>query len=1097
MRLTSLLALLFLGLIPLSGVFVSQTATPDPDETDTSQVDPDAKASQVDDEEEEGDRIIERIRLYLRRHGEMGRIDPERRLAGVREEYQRLREVGVAPQAIQGSNWISLGPTNGAGRTVAIAPHPTDQNTIYIGSAGGGVWKTTDGGASWVTLTDMLNDLSVGAVALAPSNPSIVYLGTGEGGYAGDFIPGIGFLKSTDGGTTWILPSSVIATMFYRILVNPTNPDELLAGCNVGALRSTDGGASWRSVISQSTYSDVTDLVRDPGNPNVLYATTWDAFRWCARSGSCSFESPRVLKSTDGGLTWANRSQGIPTSTSSLRVNRMSIAISGSNPSILYAATSVLDNNTGIEQSHIYKTTDGASSWTDTNLASNPSSGIGRYLGGQGWYDNTIVVSPTDPNLVIAGGVGYVRTTDGGNTWAAPPFTGSSVHVDVHDLRYQGARLFIANDGGVWSTPDNGNTSVAHNTGLVTRQYYAMTNDPANPNRVFGGTQDNGTGRRPDFGGTQWVNVIGADGFECGVSPNVPSYAFGTIQFGSIARTKEAGASGTPRFTSITPPYASGESGSFFSLLTVDQSAPATIYTGTNRVWRSTNGGDSWTALPTTVTSGPLPWTSSSITAIAVARSNGAILMVSKGNVPYRSSDGGNTWSSGPPPAPVLINNLEIDPRDPNIAYAAMAGSTRVSRTTDQGQSWSARSNGLPLQFVAQVVRVDPTDSNVLYCGTDVGVYRSTDAGLTWLRFGTGLPSSSVHDIRILEDGSIMRAATHGRGIWELEIAPTGNTPPAVSITPLVTSTVSKGTTIEFAGTVSDADGDPVNGAWTFPDTWDVVPVQSGATSASHTFNRAGVFPVTLVGRDSHGSARSAVAVMNVIEPADDCALAIVVPGAGSFPVLLPLSTETCTIQQSDPVVPCLSGFPKAPSIWLEFTPATTADYEFSTCGTSSDTVLSLWTGAACGPYTQIPGACNDDVPTGTANCPMPQSSFLIARGTAGETLRILATAFSTSAVGSFTLRIDKALRIDGVTIEGKKLFITGRKFQTGAQLLLNGDPQKTANDETNPTTLLIAKKAGKRITPGGTVSLQVRNPDGTITDEFRFTRPVANISHR
>ncbi|HEU4387804.1 MAG TPA: hypothetical protein VFV34_08410, partial [Blastocatellia bacterium] len=547
MNLPRFSALLFLGLIPLSTTFVSQTAPSDPKDAEMSQLDPDVKVSKVDDDEEgEGDRIIERMRLYLRRHGENGRIDPERRLAAIRADYVRRTRAGddgITPQAVQGFNWISLGPTNGAGRTVAIAPHPTDQNTVYIGAAGGGVWKTTDGGGSWVALTDMLNDLSVGAVALAPSNPNIVYLGTGEGGYASDFIPGIGFVKSTDGGSTWTLPSSVIATMFYRILVNPSNPDEVIAGCNAGAIRSTDGGATWSSVISAATYSDVTDMVRDPGNPSVLYATTWDAFRWCARSGSCTIESPRVLKSTDGGVTWRNRSQGLPTSTPSVRVNRMSIAISPSSPSTLYVGTSVLDNSAGgVETSHIYKTTDGASSWTDTSLASNPSSGISRYLSGQGWYDNTIVVSPTDSNLVIAGGVGYVRTTDGGSTWAAPPLTGSSVHVDVHDLRYQGSRLFIANDGGVWSTPDNGNTSVAHNNGLVTRQYYAMTNDAANPNRIFGGTQDNGTSRRADSGGTQWLAVIGADGFECGVSPNVPSYAFGTIQGGIVLRTKEADA---------------------------------------------------------------------------------------------------------------------------------------------------------------------------------------------------------------------------------------------------------------------------------------------------------------------------------------------------------------------------------------------------------------------------------------------------------------------------------------------------------------------------------------------------------------------------
>src|SRR6185503_18869728 len=506
-----------------------------------------AERNPVDFDEDRGDEsdvLLERIRLYLSRHGTNGRIDPQRRLESVRAEYRhRIAEEtsrGISPQTVGGTNWVSLGPTNGAGRATAIAPHPTDPATLYVGAAGGGVWKTTDSGSSWTPLTDFINDLSVGAVAVAPSSPNIIYLGTGEGGIAIDFIPGIGFLKSTDGGASWIFPSTVLATKFYRLSVHPTNPQELVAGTNAGGFRSTDGGANWTRVIDSTQYLDVADIVRNPANPQILYAATWDERRWCVRSGACTTSSPRVLKSMDGGATWEEKSSGLPVSTPTVRVNRFSLAISTTNPSVVYLSTSILDSpNATTETSHVYKTTNAGDSWTDLpGVSGNSDVNISQFMRTQAWYDNTIVVSPSDQNIVLAGGTTYVRSTDGGSTWGRPSFTGSAVHVDAHDLRYRGSTLYIANDGGIWSSPDNGQTAVARNDGLVTRQYYGMAIDPVNRNRILGGTQDNGTNRRSDSGSTNWVGVIGGDGFECGVNSLVPSIAYGTVQFGVVLRTK-------------------------------------------------------------------------------------------------------------------------------------------------------------------------------------------------------------------------------------------------------------------------------------------------------------------------------------------------------------------------------------------------------------------------------------------------------------------------------------------------------------------------------------------------------------------------------
>jgi photosystem II stability/assembly factor-like uncharacterized protein len=304
---------------------------PVPDSGPRSSIDADARQarsgrrenvlSQESQKDLDGPEVIrDRVRDYLRRHGMDRKFDPSVRLQLVRQEYEKRQAVkgkGLSQPGIAGSNWVSLGPTNGAGRMTAVAVHPTVAGTVFVGAAGGGVWKSTSGGASWACLTDSLNDLSVGALAISPSSPDTIYVGTGEGNTNADGIPGIGLLKSTDGGQTWLFPQSVIATNFCRISVHPTNPQELVIATTSGAFRSTDGGQSWTAVISGSIVSD---LVRQPGNPLILYATA---------------QPPtQVLKSTDGGLSWVNKTNGI----SIQSLGRLSVAISASNPLVLYLA---------------------------------------------------------------------------------------------------------------------------------------------------------------------------------------------------------------------------------------------------------------------------------------------------------------------------------------------------------------------------------------------------------------------------------------------------------------------------------------------------------------------------------------------------------------------------------------------------------------------------------------------------------------------------------------------------------------------------------------------------------------------------------------
>jgi photosystem II stability/assembly factor-like uncharacterized protein len=934
-------------------------------------------------EDDESEIIESRIRYFRERHRE---LDPNQRLRLVREEYARLEaekksRIGTKPAA--GTTWVSIGPNNGAGRMTAIAPHPTINGTIYAGADGGGIWKTTNAGVTWTPLSESVNNLNVGALALAPSSPNIVYAGTGT-----ERIAGIGFLKSTDGGTTWIFAATAITNRFFRLSVHPTNPLDILAATESGGLRSLDGGVTWVTVISGDIQ--VTDVLRDPTNPQILYAAAWSC------SSSCN---GTVFKSTDGGATWEEKRAGLPPPTQPGSIP--ALAINPANPQVLYLSFALF----GAEiVSHIAKTTDGANSWTDlSSVSSNPEFSVSHFMFNQPFHNNAIVVSPTNSNIVIAGGVVYIRSTDAGATWAqAPMMNNGNVHVDAADLRYQGATLYVANDGGIWSSPDNGENAADRGATLITREYYALANDEVNRNRIFAGSQDNGTDRRSDLGGLDWSPVSSGDGFNSPVNPFVPTIAYATVQSGAIYRTKDAGRTTDPSLLflngEITPPYTQTEPVGFGTILLMNPSAPSKLYTCTNRIWATTDGGGSWAPLPTTTTDGSNWFSGFTVTSVAVSSSDPRFILLSKGQAGtgdrmFRSTNGGLTWTSSPNTVP-FITNLEIDPHEPSIVYATTLGSLTemIIMSTDGGVSWTSCSSGLPL-VSPQVIRVDPTDSSTLYCGTDLGVYWSTNQGASWTRYGSGLPSVFVSDLRIMEDGSVLRAATYGRGVWEIA-TPTSNHPPTATIQfPASTVSIAKGTTLTFRGSVSDTDaGDAASATWAFTDDGELISRSGKISSVRHTFNQAGAFWVALSARDTHGARNSATVLVNVYEPFDACATPLVIPSSGPFPLLIQTSNEGATVDVSDPTL-CFGAFH---TTWFEFTPAVSGSYQFTVSRWPFDysMILSMWTGPPCGPYTSLPDNCQFDQYTVSAQ--------------AGVTLRLMISALLVG--GGRPLRLTVAL---------------------------------------------------------------------------------------
>ncbi len=924
--------------------------------------------------------------------------------------YQRWLEQEhiFRTKGIQGETWVNLGPNNGAGRCVALAPHPTTVGTLLVGAAGGGVWRTRDGGETWEPLTDGMPDLSVGAVTYAPSNPDIVYVGTGEGGYAVDFIAGIGLLRSDDGGDTWTLPTEVVASQFYRISVDPRNPDVLLAGTNEGLLRSEDGGVSWTVPIPARSGTGarelaVTDVVRSAQNPDRMYAAIWSL------DASCPTGTARVMRSDDGGLTWTPAAMGLPTPTSDYSLNRLGLALSPNDDSRLVVAMNRSGDGPPVE---VYATTNAGGSWTKKT---DPDA----YLGAQGWYDNTITIRPGDDNFVLGAGVYYAFSTNGGITWTTrnPYQTSGLPHVDFHDLQWQGGTLWTACDGGVWKSPDGGTTWIDCTDGLITRQYYGIAVDPVHRNRLLAGAQDNGTDRRRDVGDDSWDPVLGGDGFECAINPLVPDVVYATVYNTSIYRSTQGGAN----FRDVSPRYGGSESAPFLTPLTLHPAKPWEVFTGTNRVWFSPDAGDSWQALSTDVTNGS--WNGSTVAGISGTLADDDVLMVGKGSDVYRTENGGQTWqlttrgSGGLPGYRVL--NVEVSPFDDEIALACLGttSGTPLYRTTDGGLTWEPSATGLP-SFPVQVARWDPTDPSVVYAGTDVGCYRSTDGGVTWAQFGQGLPSVSVHDIRILPDGSMLRVGTHGRGVWELEIPRDPNEAPAVQITSASgTVVLDVGDTASFTGTATDPDGDTLQTRWVFTDDWSTLNGASGAgtvtSSGSHLFDIGGTYLAALVAEDGKGGQGIDSVAIRVNDSSDSCQSPRQVPSSGPFPVVLMGNNTVAGSSTTDPAPTCVSNPADSKvgtwgSMWFEFTPAESHTYSISTCGSGADTVLSVWTGDACGPLTPLAGGCNDD--DEMVHCSGGRTdSYLELDLDAGTTYRIMVGSYASSSKGRFALTIDCA----------------------------------------------------------------------------------------
>jgi subtilisin-like proprotein convertase family protein len=688
------------------------------------------------------------------------------------EESDDVVQYSIPPAIVpvDPNNWLPAGPapiapgqTPGSmpvsGRISGIAVDPTDANVIYVAAAGGGVWKTVNSGSSWTPLTDSTATLSMGSITISPGNHNVIYAGTGEANNSQDSSYGRGILKSIDGGATWtLLGNSVFDRLSIgRIVVDPTNPNTVYAAAGIsrrngvasgtGIFKSINGGATWTNTTTGiSVVDSYCDFTLDPSNPSVLYAAIGNR-GISAQAG--------VYKSIDGGANW-NPAGNFPNGASN---GRIALALAPSNPSVIYAS-SANPSSGGLFK--MMKSLDGGMTWGDITAS------VPNYLGSQGWYDTTLAVDPTNPNIVIAGGsTTLLRTTNGGSSWSNinQGANGNGPHVDHHVATFDSlGRLVNGSDGGIWRLDSVSPLSWSDlNGNLQTIQFVGVALHPTDNNNMFGGSQDNGT--EQTAGTAQWTTREGGDGGEVAfgtTNPNVVYHIAPVASFGAgsfFRRSDDGGAS----WTSATSGIVDASLAAFYPPFVVDPNNGLRLVLGTDRVNLTVNGGASWTPIS------PVLRASSTIDALAFSASDANTIYAAAGGHIFVTTNGGGIWTERSAPLTDHIQDLAVDPSNSQIAYAMRDrfGGGHVFRTNDGGVSWADISGNLPDLPANTIAMEGAGAAATLYLGTDNAVYVSNNLGASWSRYGNGLPNVWVRDLEI-NTNHVLIAGTYGRGVFTI-----------------------------------------------------------------------------------------------------------------------------------------------------------------------------------------------------------------------------------------------------------------------------------------------------------------------------------------
>jgi len=686
-----------------------------------------------------------------------------------------------------------VGPFDG-GRVSRVAGVAGDPFTYYLASASGGVWKSTDGGVAWKPIFDEQSISSMGAIAVAPSDPNVVYVGSGEANIRGNVAAGDGIYRSLDAGRTW----THVWTQEGQIgdmAVSPRNPDVVFAavlghafGPNPerGVYRSTDGGRSWQQVLKRDDDTGAVDLALDPSNPNVVFATLWQARRtpWSLTDGG---PGSGLWVSRDGGDTWKQLTgHGLPEGV----WGRSGVAVAPSDGRRVYAVVEAEDGG-------LFRSDDGGDSWTLVN----PS----HLLTQRAWYYATLTVDPVNENEVWFPQVALIRTIDGGETLDIDT---EAPHGDHHDVWVDPAnpkRVIVGHDGGVALTTDGGKTW--HWPPLPLGQLYHVATDSRHPYDVQGAEQDIGTAQAPNdnlkTGGiapSDWHDVGGGEAGYVVSKPDDPDVVYAGEYLGIITRWDRR--TGTAHNVSAWPENPSGHGDidakyrfQWTAPIAASPHDPDVIYHGAQVLFRTTDGGRTWTAISPDLTrndpdkqqwsGGPITGDNTGVeyycTIFAVAESPvqaGVIWAGSDDGLVHVTRDGGGVWvdvTGAMPGFPEwgTVSIIEPSPWDAGTAWVVVDAHRLddmhpyLYRTTDFGASWTRLDGSLPQDVYLHSVRVDPKKRGQLYLGTERGVMMSADGGRTWTPLKLNLPTVAVHDLVVKDDDLVL--GTHGRGIWILD----------------------------------------------------------------------------------------------------------------------------------------------------------------------------------------------------------------------------------------------------------------------------------------------------------------------------------------
>ena len=668
-------------------------------------------------------------------------------------------------------NWGTV-----SGRVKAIAVHPNDPLTVYIGAAGGGLWKTTDGGENWLDIGHSLPSQTYGAIAIDPNNPDIIYAGSGEA-ILGAFYcyPGNGLYKSTDGGQTWSVITNGFGpvTYFSDLLVSPFNSNVVIAALggtatfsdfilpNEGIWKSLDGGITWNRILDVPFASDI---AFHPTDPNKVYAA----------AGGYIDTPYGFFISTDQGATWNQSNSGLMLQSSP---KRMHFDISKSNPNIIYSVIS--DYNFEISEyvTKAFKSVDGGNSWSNISVGIPLGGFTGVSWYDQGYYDLCIAVDPVNPNHVLIGNVELHRTTNGSTYAPVRPFGGNDLdgtlaHVDYHKLVFAPSNsdiLYIGCDGGIYKSTDKGYTASSKNRGLETLQFYRIASHPSNPAIVMGGMQDNGSAMTLN-GGADWSFLHRGDGMECFFDYLNPNVIYSAIQYGALSKSYNGGASFTDLFDIngawITP----------FFMHPTDNNI---LYAASKNFYKLTSGGASFIVQaygisPVNITT----LAQSHVTPSNLIFGTGIdILENDTGFLVKISTDEGKNWTdvtANIPGETRWISRVVTDPVDENTMYVLRTGfstGNKVWKTTDLGLTWTNISGNLP-DLPCNDLFIYPENPRNLFVANDIGVYHSADGGLTWNFASEGMPFVPAMDFDYVKIDSVryLRVGTHGRSIYETKL---------------------------------------------------------------------------------------------------------------------------------------------------------------------------------------------------------------------------------------------------------------------------------------------------------------------------------------